>query len=142
MRYSLLLALLCGSLYAQDAPPARLFYTGTYQQTFSSPGTIKIWRLYDDGTMEGNWVTANGSISMNVRGTYKTTNDVTIFMAQGQLFLPDKEVTSVTIMGVGKLTPQGGSGSYILHIDTSRFHDDYGTWTVTRPEDESTLGAS
>jgi len=130
----LLLLFVACNIYSQvkdsNEPKVVVTFAGSYNPNFSSMGKILNWNLYDDGSMSGYWNTNNGSVSLNILGTYKIQKDYLIFKAEGQILLPNKEVTKTTILGYGLFQNGKASGEYILQIENKNYNNDFGTWNV------------
>ena len=100
-------------------------------------GKISNWRLYDDGTSRGTWITAD-ELSINFSGRYTLDGDDLSMQGKGTSRSPDGETYQYTLKASGIYNGQSMSGSYeITYADS---YSDYGTWQVSVKETDTSSG--
>ena len=102
-------------------------YTGGFNSKVHSDGVME-FDLYSDGSVIGNWATANKTITLNIKGHYIIKNSEIIMTASGQSLIRSTIKSKVIIIAYGDFFDRECSGVFMIFIDNPNFPNDNGTW--------------
>ena len=119
------------TIYA-DPPNKKVVYEfkGTFSSELKTVGTID-WKLYSDGSLEGSWITNNGTFNGNIKGFYLIRKNEIVLSAYGQSILQSQVQSNIIIFASGNIKQKEASGKFVVYLENPNYPDDKGTWKVT-----------